>query len=358
MSAIRLLVGDCRELLPTLQESSVDATVCDPPYGLGFMGQGWDRGVPGVEFWRAVHRVQRAGMYLLAFGGTRTYHRIACAIEDAGFELHDCLAWLYGSGFPKHRSKLKPAWEPIILARKPAAKATPLHIDDCRIPVADAAYAANCSGDRGHGGTRDKGERGVTDLRSGGGSASDLGRWPANVVLDEEAAALLDAQTGTLVSGANPTRRGSDRFRTTYGDFVGQRECEPARGADSGGTSRFYYCAKASREERDLGCEALPYRPLNWSSGEQSPGTFQSEGTRKSARNFHPTVKPIALMRWLVRLVTPPGGTVLDPFAGSGTTGCAAALEGRAFIGCEADTAFAEIARARLGYWSGAELAP
>jgi DNA modification methylase len=136
---LTVIQGDCLEVMPTLPADSVDAIITDPPYGLSFMGKHWDHGVPGVEFWKAAIRVAKPGSYLLAFGGTRTYHRLACAIEDAGFEIQDCLSWLYGSGFPKHKSKLKPAWEPIIMARKPAPKATLLNIDACRIPATDGA---------------------------------------------------------------------------------------------------------------------------------------------------------------------------------------------------------------------------
>jgi site-specific DNA-methyltransferase (adenine-specific) len=345
----RILVGDCLDVLPTLALSSVDSIVTDPPYELGFMGKAWDRS--GVAFrsitWAHALRVIRPGGYLLAFGGTRTFHRLTCAIEDAGWEIHDALSWLYGSGFPKHASKLKPAWEPIVLARRPSDEATPLNIDACRLPVADAQYAKNCSGDRGHAGTRESGE--ATDMRMGGGSAHDRGRWPANVVIDEIAAESIDAQSGELTSGANPARRSTDKTRNTFGRFPVQEICRPARGIDVGGASRFYYCAKASRKERELGLdEGFDRKPLNWSSGEQSPGTFQSAGTNRDVRNHHPTVKPIALMQWLVRLVTPDGGTVLDPFMGSGSTGCAAALEGRSFIGIEANPEYAEIARARI----------
>jgi site-specific DNA-methyltransferase (adenine-specific) len=347
MSA-RVLVGDCLDVLPTLAIGCVDAVVTDPPYGLAFMGKAWDHGVPGAAYWSAALHVVKPGAYLLAFGGTRTFHRLACAIEDAGWELQDTLSWLYGSGFPKHKSKLKPGWEPIILARRPASKATPLNIDACRLPVSDAAYAANCSGDRGHAENRTR----EMDFGMTAGSAHKGGRWPANVVLDEDAAALLDAQSGTLTSGANPTRRGSNKFANTYGDFIGQEQCEPARGVDVGGASRFYYCAKASRAERDAGLTGEK-RPLLWSSGTQSPGTFQSAGTDKSARNHHPTVKPLALMRWLCRLITPPGGTILDQFAGSGSTGCAAELEGFHSILVEREPEYAEIIRARVAHYTG-----
>lgn len=340
-------VGDCREVMPSL--ARVDAIVCDPPYEIGFMGKAWDRS--GVAFnpltWALALSAIRPGGYLLAFGGTRTFHRMTCAIEDAGWEIHDCLSWLYGSGFPKHRSKLKPAWEPIIVARRPAKQATELNIDACRIEVVDEDYAKNHSGDRGHGGTRDTGE--VTSIRAGGGSASDGGRWPANVVIDKQTALAIDEQTGILTSNSGkPFRRQPDSNRNAYGAFNGT-DYEGFYG-DSGGASRFYYCAKASRAERDMGLGAgFERKPLNWSrSGDANPGSFQSEGTDKTARNYHPTVKPLALMRWLCRLVTPANGVVLDPFMGSGSTGCAAVAEGFRFIGIELNAGYLEIARARI----------
>ena len=340
--------GDCLTLLPTLPATTVDAVVTDPPYGLGFMGKAWDHGVPGVPFWVETLRVMKPGSYLLAFGGTRTFHRLTCAIEDAGFEIHDAISWLYGSGFPKHISKLKPGWEPIILARRPAERATPLNIDACRLSVADDGYARNHSGDRGHAGTRAIEDRGATDIRAGGGSASTLGRWPANVLLDEEAAEMLDAQSGTLTSGAWDGKRNAPKTAGIYGAFRHGTKDENGAAGDSGGASRFYYCAKASRTERNAGLDGHAEKPLLWSAGTQSPGTFQSPNTHRAAKNHHPTVKPVDLMQWLCRLVTPKGGTVLDPFCGSGSTGRAAVAEGFSFIGIELDPEYAAIARARI----------
>src|SRR3954470_4981495 len=134
MEAVRLWEGDCLDALPTLKACSIDAVVTDPPYGLEFMGKNWDHGIPGVPYWQAIKRVLKPGGYMTAFGGTRTWHRLTCAIEDAGFEIRDCLMWLYGSGFPKGKGCLKPAYEPILLCRKPGAKVLPLGIDACRVP--------------------------------------------------------------------------------------------------------------------------------------------------------------------------------------------------------------------------------
>lgn len=266
---------------------------------------------------------------------------------------------------------LKPAFEPVVVARKPLVGTVAanvlrygtggLNIDACRIPTTDSL---------GGGATLDQQEpkpggwdrpwrhdaeaqaAHAARVRANVAKAEALGRWPANVVLDEGAADLLDEQTGELQSGANPTRRSTDKFRSVYGDFAGQAECIPARGADAGGASRFFYCAKASRRERSAGLEHLPRGPLRWSSGDANAGSFQSAGTDRTAHNHHPTVKPIALMRWLLRLVTPPGGLVLDPFAGSGTTVCAGAVEGITVVGIERERDYAEIARQRVAWWA------
>lgn len=341
----------------------VDSVVTDPPYGLAFMGKRWDYNVPNVEFWRAVYAVLKPGGHVLSFGGTRTYHRMACALEDAGFEIRDQLAWIYGSGFPKsldvskaidkaagakrrqvavsgglHKNRnlnddgwrkvgqelplmdsrepatpaarawdgygtgLKPACEPIALARKPLGKNTvaanvlafrtgALNIDGCRIDANGDKLNGGKVSSKSDGWDRPwkQDVRAIEACKHRGdeavAKAERLGRWPANVLLDADAAALLDAQSGTSKS-------------------------------PSGGASRFFYCAKASARER--------------------------------AGSQHPTVKPLALMRYLCRLVTPPGGTVLDPFAGSGTTGEAALLEGFSVILMERERTYAGDIRQRL----------
>jgi hypothetical protein len=313
--------------MPTLDADSIDAIVSDPPYGLSFMGKAWDHGVPGEAFWREALRVAKPGAHLLAFGGTRTYHRLAVAIEDAGWEVRDCLSWLYGSGFPKsHNLKddwqgwgtaLKPAWEPIIVARKPlvgtvAANVTQygtgaINVDGCRIGT-DAGW----SYPNGRGGSGWHGRESLsTNLDEP--IQSTAGRWPANVLLDEDAAAML------------------------------------------GEPSRFFYCAKASRSEREAGLEGMP--TVTSQSGMGGAMPVDDNGNERDrfkviAANHHPTVKPIDVMRWLVRLVTPPNGVVLDPFCGSGSTGCAAVLEGKRFVGIEREPEYAEIARRRIDYWA------
>jgi site-specific DNA-methyltransferase (adenine-specific) len=311
---------------------------------------------------------------LASFGGTRTFHRLTCAIEDAGWEIRDSigflgvLGWVFGSGFPKslniaegRGTALKPAWEPIVLARKPFVGTvtrnlkhygtSALNIDDCRI--------AGVDGD-GHWSSDDGSDASSRPGYDGGftkGGTQGHGRWPANVVLDEWSAEALDLQVGTLTSGL--MRAGTQRSQGGgyHGNFPSEATAHDTPG-DSGGPSRFFYCAKASRDEREAGCEHLPVHTGAEAvgRGEGTPGTRSPRaGGGRSAttvHNHHPTVKPIDLMRWLVRLVTPSGGTVLDPFAGSGTTGCAAALENRRFVGSDLSCEYVQIARARIDFWS------
>ena len=358
-------VGNCLDIMPRLEANRFDSIVTDPPYGLGFMGKGWDHSVPGREFWEAALRVAKPGAYLAAFGGTRTFHRLACAIEDAGWELRDTLMWVYGSGFPKSHNgdwggtALKPAWEPIILARKPLIGTVAanfaehgtggLNIDRCRVPGENPSIqrraAAAASGWDNRGGEI-MGDRTNPERYAAPHVGEDLGRWPANLIHDgsEEVLEAFPVAPGqsAAVSGNEP----SSKTRNVLG-LYGERATSVPRG-DTGSAARFFYAAKASREDRNDGCEGMEARPLLWSSGTQSPGTFQAEGTRRASENNHPTVKPTELMRWLCRLVTPPGGLVLDPFAGSGSTGRGAIAEGMRFIGIELDPHYAAIATARI----------
>jgi site-specific DNA-methyltransferase (adenine-specific) len=377
--------GDLFDLLQALDANSVDAGVTDPPYGIGFMGREWDTFKPGTgktrrlmhprervaaaqivsdnpnihgrhrspalspsqidydystaglrgfqswtEQWaREVLRVLKPGAYLVVCGAPRSHHRMMCGIEDAGFVVRDCFAWLFGSGFPKNRNlgdgrgtALKPAHEPIALAWKPFKGSITanvekwgtgaLNIDACRVGEDDTRRVKE--GGRGQFPHEDDAWTPKTVT-----VGSDSGRWPANVLLDEEAAAALDEMTGELQSGSYTGERSADKFRDLYNNFAGTK-AERGREGSVGGASRFYYVAKPSREERDYGCR----------------------------RNDHPTVKPIELMRWLVRLVTPPHGTVLDPFMGSGTTGMACRYELREFIGIEREAAYVRIAERRI----------
>lgn len=414
--SVELILGDCLDVLKTLDANSIDSIVCDPPYGLSFMGKDWDHGVPGVAFWEAALRVAKPGAMLLAFGGTRTFHRLTVAIEDAGWEIRDCLMWLYGSGFPKSHdiskaidkaagiegewvehpqyanrngngaasiygqtnemngrrhvykstsevaqqfngwgTALKPAYEPIIMAMKPldgtfannalVHGVAGLNIDQCRIGT-EPAYTDRPRGPHsplisqlnGHG-----------TLSSGGN-----GRWPANLLLDEEAARLLDEEAARLLdemSGALTSGKPGTRTFTTDKTFAGIRPMGvPETGyGDTGGASRFFYCAKASKRDRDEGLEGMELREAHKMSGDEciAEGRTAAKG-KAMARNHHPTVKPTALCRYLVRLVTPPGGTVLDPFLGSGSTLKAATIEGFDGVGIELDAEYLEIARRRI----------
>ncbi len=421
-SSWKILHGDCLEILPTLAADSIDAVVTDPPYGLSFMGKAWDYDVPQVEVWREVLRVLKPGGHLLSFFGTRTYHRGVVQIEDAGFEIRDSLIWMYGTGFPKSLNvgkaiddaagaerkvvgtrytakgnggtgddmlakvsrrnvvdvtapatpeaarwegfgtALKPAHEPIVLARKPLTGTVAanvlehgtgaLNIDGCRIEGAPRTTHA-----RGNVKGSNAGQIHNYGLGEGYESAGHEGRWPANVCLDEESARLLDEMSGELHARGNRTAKtfvdppqsiALGKFRASF---------ESGHAGDSGGASRFFYTAKAPREERDAGLELL-----DPSSGGEATGRKDGSAGLKSpragagrnggARNTHPTVKPVDLMRWLVRLVTPPGGIVLDPFAGSASTGVACLHEGLRFLGIERDAEYFRMAKERLSAWA------
>jgi DNA modification methylase len=312
--------GDVLARLREMPDATFGGCLTDPPYGLKFMGKAWDHGVPGPETWREVLRVLQPGAFLLAFGGTRTHHRLACAIEDAGFEIRDCIMWLYGSGFPKAKSCLKPAYEPIILARK-RGPMLPLAIDACRIPG-----AGKLGGGQSTTGRRTASEgwmrpymsdenaiaASITRAQKAVDTAETLGRWPANVILDSESAAALDAQSGT----SNSKRGGMGG--SDPGMWAGKKTTLRGGHTDSGGASRFFYCAKASPSER--------------------------------AGNAHPTVKPLKLTEYLARLIKPAGGgDLIVPFSGSGSEMRGAQLAGwERVVGIEQDPAYIAIARKRL----------
>ena len=431
--------GDNREVLKTFEDNSVDSIVCDPPYELGFMGKKWDStGIAyDVSLWAECLRVLKPGGHLIAFGGTRTYHRMTCAIEDAGFEIRDSVIWMYGSGFPKSHNvskaidatiqlggsnsrklrqteqdtggesyklkgrnngilgeertydrkewspatpeaqqwhgwgtALKPAHEPAVLARKPLTGTVAdnvltwgvgaLNIDGCRVEYDGKAPTGSGSDNNLIYGHR-KG--------NGGNETSPLGRWPANVILDEHAAEALDEQSGYSKSKApspNVPYGAKDKVEndnSIYRRGLGTKYPGVAPYNDSGGASRFFYIAKASRAEREAGLEGMEVRVIaerdkdgnllasEWRSDPRSPnGGYENKPTAPRA-NHHPTVKPIALMRHLVCLVTPKGGTVLDPFMGSGSTGCAAMMEGMRFVGIDITAEYVDIAERRIQYW-------
>ena len=384
---MNLIHGDCLQALASMPDACVDAVVTDPPYGLAFMGKRWDYDVPNVEIWAQCLRVLKPGGHLLAFAGTRTQHRMAVRIEDAGFEIRDMITWVYGSGFPKSLdvskaidkaagaerevvgskigqpgysmadngrtnavyadlhdpaaecsitapatpeaqqwsgwgTALKPALEPITMARKPligTVAANVLahgtgglnidgcrvaHDEDCRMMAPSQANIDNPSEKHRQAGRREA----VLELKPGG-------RWPANLLHDgsDEVVGLFPAN-----AGASAPVKGTEASMASVGAVTGKRDRVPgAFHADTGSAARFFYCSKTSKADREDG-------------------------------NTHPTVKPTDLMRYLCRLVTPPGGIVLDPFMGSGSTGKAALLEGFDFIGIEREPEYLEIARRRI----------
>lgn len=341
-----IVCGDCLQVMRGWPDGCIDAIVTDPPYGLSFMGKRWDYDVPSVEIWTECLRVLKDGGRLLAFSGARTQHRMVCRIEDAGFVIEDCMMWLYGSGFPKHKSKLKPAYEPICVARK--GSVSELNIDAGRIATSDHYSYPN-----GAGGSTFSVGGGTDGTRTAPAESHPAGRWPANVCMDEAAAAALDQQSGVRASGAWP--KGEIRREGVGSVPFGSDSFNPDRvDTDSGGASRFMYVAKADRAERDAGCGAIA---LGSNMRVNAPRASEAHKHATRLGNTHPTVKPVELMRWLIRLVAQPGQVVLDPFFGSGTTGVAANREGIGWIGIELNPDYAEIARARTaqqGLFAGA----
>ena len=371
--------GDSVKVLASYPDHSFDSIVTDPPYGLGeepdalamlrdwmesghhevggkkgFMGKEWDSFVPQPALWKECLRVLKPGGHLLSFGGTRTVDLVALALRIAGFEIRDQIAWVYGSGFPKSRSSLKPSMEPIVLARKPVIGTAKknrerfgtggLNIEGCRIPSCEDVPNRSREGERTKLSTY--GDRGATDfsLKPGPRGGDSRGRWPGNFVHDgsEEVLSLF------------PHRKAGGNLEKNYGrrnEIYGKmppRDLWTSYG-DEGSAARFFYCAKASRTDRNEGVEGET-KELLWSSGTKNPGSFQPPDTCRSVANHHPTVKPTSLMRWLCRLVTPPGGVILDPFMGSGSTGKAAILEGFRFVGIDRDEDYVRIAGQRINH--------
>jgi DNA modification methylase len=329
MTSWALISGDSLELMAALPRASVDVVITDPPYGLAFKGEDWDAGQlaspDGFQaFCKAwaieAARVLKPGGHLVAFGATRTFHRLAAGIEDAGLEVRDTLLWLHAAGVPKSRvyrgglgTALKPAYEPILLARAPLE------------PRATVAENVSRHGTGALQIDEARPARARQDAATGEGSRY----WPSHLVLSHS-------------PGCTPTGE-----RCAAGCPVALLD-SLAPGSARGPLSRMFYAAKASHEEREAGCEEL----------EASGGSiFSSGGGSRPRANLHPTVKPLGVMRWLVRLTAPPGGLVFDPFAGSASTGCAAVLESRQFLGVERKPAYVPIARARLAYWTAAAAA-
>lgn len=485
MEVNKILQGDCLERLKELPDNSVDSIVTDPPYGLSFMGKKWDYDVPSVEVWKECLRVLKPGGHLLCFAGSRTYHRMAINIEDAGFEIRDQIMWIYGSGFPKsmnigkavdklqgnEREKigtkyellnqgskpgtfgdrhegyqrpwqknpesdayfitkgntewegwgtaLKPAHEPIVVARKPITEknialnvlkygAGGINIDECRIGTNGGTKRSHQEsyGDEGR---MDQG--GLKPWRTGHIiNEINKGRFPANVILEctcdkteegdiignghfnskvsmegktlyeggfkdfeqkdrvlKEKAIIhtnpdcpcfiMDSQSGESKSKKQLMGTGIENIKeaSIYGKYM---DIQSVRGHnDKGGASRFFYCAKASKSERNNGCEHMPlkhYLKENKMGGEGDTMLTGSGNPRDCRKhNNHPTVKPIKLMEYLVRLVTPSSGIVLDPFIGSGTTAISCIKQDFKFIGIEKETEYIEIANARLKHYQG-----
>jgi len=423
-----ILEGDCREVLKTLPDNSIDSIVTDPPYELGFMGKSWDAsGIAyDVTVWQECLRVLKPGGHLLAFGGSRTYHRLAVAIEDAGFQIRDQIMWVYGSGFPKSLNiskaidkaagaerevigfskgvtvssddnqhgginrgavgikqtaidvpitapataeakewngwgtALKPAHEPIVMARKPLEGTVAnnvlthgtggINIDASRVKSDDRTKSEghfrknNVIGDE---------RTPVAAGQFGNGAwvaGTDLsqGRFPANFIHDgsDEVLELFpDSKGGAFPKKSNiPTGR---HYEGGWGAVDNGVRTEMGEGS----AARFFYCAKANKKDRNEGLDGFEAKEMgrNQSSLDGGQMLTGSGNIRSNSKlNHHPTVKPTELMRYLVRLVTPPNGTVLDPFMGSGSTGKAAVLEGFSFIGIEQSSEYVEIAKARI----------
>lgn len=379
---IKLFLGKCEQLLPQYKAELFHAAVTDPPYELGFMGKAWDStGIAySVPMWAQVLRVLRPGGYLEAFGGTRTCHRMVCAIEDTGFEIRDQIDWWYATGFPKAldaakalakaspgdaaawegwKTALKPAHEPVCLARKPLSEKSValnivehgtgcLNIDGCRIA---GAAGTGVWGSSNQTVNADRTFVGSPDAANYRTEAHDLGRYPSNLIMDEEVAEILDAQSGITTSGA--TKRDIEGYpgESATGFLRGRSNPRNQHG-DTGGASRFFYVAKASKNERNAGLDHLEARSkvFNGQSGDSSAEMKDLEArfTTQPAPNDHPTVKPVMLMRYLCRLVTPPGGVLLDPFCGTATTLVAAVHEGFRGVGIEQDEHALEIAVGRI----------
>jgi DNA modification methylase len=487
---MKLLLGDCLDKLKELEENSIDSIVTDPPYGLSFMGKKWDYDVPSTEIWEECMRVLKPGGYLLSFAGSRTYHRMAVRVEDAGFEIRDQIMWIYGSGFPKSQNiskmidkkggqnlswfidyvlevakekniskkeltmlfpskngkstgwlwnkkktqgitleqyntlkdfldlpfdniqeaerevigrgksgltggtianfsgekefdittsstdkakqyegwgtALKPAHEPIVMARKPLSEKTVadnvlewgtggINIDDSRITMSsddeemlNAKSSKNPTSNYKESTTKKYGDY-EKDIAT---PPHQQGRFPANIIFDEEAGKILDEQSGISKStgGRSGNKEGVGQ-NGIYGQYKGEvRDENPGLG-DVGGASRFFYCPKTSKRDRNEGLDGFEEKKSRkWRDDKGMKLTGSGNPRNEMSKNFHPTVKPTDLMLYLIRMVTPKGGTTLDPFMGSGSTGKAAIRGGFDFVGIEREEEYMEIAEARIQY--------
>ena len=392
---------DCLIKLKDFEDNCIDAIITDPPYEISFMSKGWDgTGIAfNTEVWKECLRVLKPGGHILAFGGTRTYHRMTVAIEDAGFEIRDCIFWCYGSGFPKSHNigkavdkiqgnerevvgkrklvgttlhegnfrkngdeieltkgnspyegwgtALKPAVEPVVMGRKPFKSSVAqnvlewgtggINIDGCRVGT-EEIYINKLTEGASHFGDYNGGSAYKTETTQG--------RFPANLILDEEAGKLLDEQSGI----DKPKKTRTSVLNGKSGIYEGgfdKNGIGTWPGDNGGGASRFFYCPKTSKKERNEGCDELEDKETNDGRKAKASPNYQTVIAQKG-KNHHPTVKPSSLLQYLIRLITPKGGTVLDPFMGSGSTGKAAMKEGMDFVGIEKEEEYFEIAKARI----------
>jgi site-specific DNA-methyltransferase (adenine-specific) len=411
---IDLFNENCLEGMKRYPDNFFHSMVTDPPYGWAFMGKKWDYQVPSVELWQECLRVLKPGGHALVACGTRTQHRMATNLEDAGFEIRDIVAWIYGSGFPKSlnigkaidklqgnerevvgsktcgyqvsisKSRLEQGYRPNLTnstnevvvdkgtsewegwgtALKPAMELWTL----CRKPLSEKTVASNVlkygtgglnidggrislNGDKPRIANIEESKTNTYGWAKGGiyksGSMPSQGRFPANVILDEEAARLLDEQSGERkaggkVKGDEPSNTGDNGIYSAWGRV----ENKPFN--DSGGASRFFYTAKASKSERNRGCEELEEKQVNDGRKDQTSINCPQQRGITFRKNYHPTVKPLSLMQYLCKLITPPEGIVLEPFLGSGTTAIACYHEGFGCIGFEIEKDYFEIAVNRL----------
>jgi DNA modification methylase len=438
---MRLLLGDCIDKLKELDDNSIDSIVTDPPYGLSFMGKDWDKKkatqetksqvvkglgagmkmttlADNIEFEKWVTewasecmRVLKPGGYMLAFGGSRMYHRLASGVENAGFEIRDQMMWIYGSGFPKSMNiskyidkqlgtekivgkgkagktalgqssgynktynpheynitepgselaekwngwgtALKPAHEPIVMARKPLSEKTivnnvlewgtgGINIDASRIGTEQITINGQGNDNLFHGNFSGKIDNPIRE-----------GRFPANIIFDEEAGKILDEQTGILKSGnLNAGHKRGVGTGNSYANGGGGGIIDRNYGGDEGGASRFFYCPKTSKTDRNEGLDGFEEKRKSHITSQNFENALTGAGNTRNpySKNNHPTVKPTDLMLYLIRLVTPKGGTTLDPFMGSGSSGKAATRGGFDFVGIEMDEEYMEIATARIQY--------
>lgn len=414
MKNIDLRLGDCLDVLKQLEDNSIDSIVTDPPYGLSFMGKKWDYDVPSKEIWEECLRVLKPGGHLLAFAGSRTYHRMAVRIEDAGFEIRDQIMWIYGSGFPKSHNigkaidklegnerevvgekksgvssreyqseeqttagvhyetkgnsdwegwgtALKPAHEPIVMARKPFKGNVAqnvlewgtggINIDECRVGYQKDDHVMKYEGYQ-NGKYKSEYDEGTSYKYGNQVQINPQGRFPANIIHDGSNEVLEFFPDTHKAGNKKDMNKNLDYNATSY-KFSNAKN--PAILGDEGGSAaRFFYCAKASKKDRNEGLESFSDKErINYGGFHSEKGLIENNRNpenRQHNKNNHPTVKPTDLMLYLIRLVTPKGAVTLDPFMGTGSSGKAAVKGGFKFIGIEREAEYLEIAKARIAH--------